>query len=52
MRLILRPPGRGNWKPVQIELRNSKHAPLPLEVHVGQRWVLGQHVFRVAKVMP
>jgi hypothetical protein len=50
--LTLRPPGRGAWTPVVLTLEQSKHAPLPLEVHVGQRWVLGGRVFRVAKVQP
>jgi hypothetical protein len=37
---------------VRVELHESKHAPLPLEIHVGQRWVMGGHVFRVSMVIP
>jgi hypothetical protein len=50
--LILRPPGRGNWHPVVLAVEQSKHAPLPLEVHVGLLVQFGGHVFRVSKVMP
>lgn len=52
MTLVLRPPGRGAWTPVHLRIEQSKHAPLPLEVHVGQRWTIGGRVFRVARVMP
>lgn len=53
MIVILRPPGRGNWAPVRLDLlMPGKHGPLPLEVLVGQRWVLDGKVFRVSKVMP
>jgi len=50
--LVLRPVGRGNWSPVVLAITDSKHAPLPLEVYVGLRLTLGQHVFRVSKVLP
>lgn len=52
MILVLRPVGRGNWKPVVLAFTESKHSPLPLEVHVGLRLTLGIHVFRVSKVLP
>lgn len=50
--LLLRPFGRGNWKPVLLRVEQSRNSPLPLEFHVNQRVVLGGHVFRVSKVMP
>ena len=52
MILILRPPGRGNWKAVVLAFEQSKHSPLPLEVHRGMRVQFGGHVFRVSKVLP
>jgi hypothetical protein len=50
--LILRPPGRGNWKPVVLAVTESKHSPLPLELHRGMPVVLGAQQFRVSKVLP
>lgn len=50
--LILRPPGRGNWKPVVLRVEQGRNSPLPLEFHRNQRVELGGHVFRVSKVMP
>lgn len=50
MTLLLRPPGRGNWAPITIEVLRSRHSPLPLEVFVGQRWILAGREFRIAKV--
>ena len=50
--LILRPPGRGNWSPLVLAIEPGKHGPLPVEVFVGMRWMVGERVFRVAKVMP
>lgn len=53
MTVLLRPPGRGNWAPLTLRLGPpGKHGPLPLEVQVGQRWVLDGKVFRVSKVLP
>lgn len=52
MTLLLKPPGRGAWTPLLLRIEHSKHAPLPLEVHVGQRISIAGRVFRVAKVMP
>jgi hypothetical protein len=50
--LVLRPPGRGNWKPVVLRIDQSRNTPLPLEFHRGQRVELGGHVFRVVGVQP
>jgi len=50
--LILRPLGRGNWAPLLLTLAHSRHAPLPLEVHAGQRWTIAGKVFRIARVLP
>lgn len=50
--LVLRPPGRGNWKPVLLHIDQSRNCPLPLEFHVNQRVELGGYVFRVCKVLP
>jgi hypothetical protein len=50
--LLLRPPGRGNWSPVVVALEGGKNAPLPLEVHVGQRLTIAGRVFRIARVLP
>lgn len=52
MTLVLRPPGRGNWKPVVIAIELGRNCPLPLEFHRDQRVELGGHVFRVSKVLP
>lgn len=51
MILTLRPPGKGNWKPVTLVIEHSKHAPLPLYVVRGQRLEIGGQVFRVARVL-
>lgn len=51
MTLVLRPPGRGNWKPVVVTIDDSRHAPRPLEVVRGMRMVLAGQVFRVARVL-
>jgi len=50
--LVLRPLGRGNWKPVLLRVEISRNCPLPLEFHVNQCVLLGGQFFRVAKVMP
>jgi hypothetical protein len=50
--LILRPLGRGNWSPIVLAITESKHSPLPLEVHVGQQWTLAGRIFRISKVLP
>jgi hypothetical protein len=50
--LTLRPPGRGNWKPVTLRVEGEPHLPPPMFFAVGQRLTLGGMVFRVAKVLP
>lgn len=50
MILTLRPPGRGNWTPVMLRVEQSRHAPLPLYFHRGQRLQLGGQTFRVVRV--
>lgn len=50
--LILRPPGRGNWKPLVLAITESKHSPLPMEVYRGLRVQIGAAAFRVSKVLP
>ncbi len=52
MILILRPPGRGNWAAMVVSVDQSKHCPLPLEFHVGQRLVMAGRTFRISRVMP
>lgn len=52
MKLLLRPPGRGNWRPVLLTVDAGRNSPLPLEFHVNQRVSLGGHAFRVARVLP
>jgi hypothetical protein len=49
--LILRPPGRGNWTPVVVTIAQSRHAPVPLEFHVGQRVEFGGQMLRVCAVL-
>ena len=46
--LILKPIGRGNWKPVTLNV-DGRHAA-PLTVRVGDRLVLGGVTFRVCGV--
>lgn len=50
--LVCRPPGRGNWTPVIVAIQESRHAPLPLEVHVGQRLTIAGRELRVCQVLP
>lgn len=52
MTLLLRPPGRGNWRPVTVVVSGEPHLPPPMYFAVGQRITLGGQVFRIAKVMP
>ena len=49
MTLILRPIGRGNWRPTRMHI-DSGHA-LPLLFRVGQRLPLGGVVFRICEVV-
>lgn len=48
--LILKPIGRGKWRPMPIEI-DERRVP-PLFVTVGQRITIGGVVFRVAEVRP
>lgn len=50
MRLILKPPGRGNWTPLVIDYTGPRL--LPLVVHVGMTIVLAGVTFRVVEVRP
>lgn len=52
MTLILRPPGRGNWKPVTMKVTGNPHLPPPMFFAVGQIVPLGGMVFRVSRVLP
>lgn len=49
MTLILRPIGRGNWRPTRMHI-DGGHA-LPLLFRVGQRLSLGGVEFRISEVM-
>jgi|WetSurMetagenome_2_1015567.scaffolds.fasta_scaffold803801_2 hypothetical protein len=51
--LILKPPGRGNWAPIQLEIPPVRRElpTLPLEWYVGQRVEIAGRVFRVARVL-
>jgi len=48
--LILRPKGRGNWKPLVLAVEGERVGAMT--VRVGQTLVLGGILFRIAKVMP
>lgn len=48
--LILKPKGRGNWKPLVLAIEGA-HLPL-LMVRVGEVLTLGGVVFRIAEVLP
>jgi hypothetical protein len=50
MILILRPPGRGNWKPITVTVEGDRAHPLFIQV--GQRLFLGGRTFRICKVIP
>jgi len=53
MTAVLRPSGRGNWRPFTITFGPAgKHGPLPLELHPGQRIVIAGKTFRISKVQP
>lgn len=47
--LILRPKGRGNWKPVVVAIEGQRAAPLL--VRAGQTVMLGGVVWRICKVL-
>lgn len=48
MTLVLRPIGRGRWRPVVLKVDGDRAAPLL--VRVGDRLPLGGVVFRVSEV--
>nr|WP_214692502.1 hypothetical protein [Variovorax paradoxus] len=48
--LVLRPIGRGNWKPLIVAIEGQRAAPLL--VRVGQVVPLGGVNFRISKVLP
>ena len=50
MKLILRPPGRGNWAPLIVAIEGKRAAPML--VRKDQRIELGAVVYRIAKVLP
>jgi len=54
MTLILRPIGRGNWAPLQLDIpRTRKELPLlPIEARKGVRLDIAGRTFRIAKVIP
>ena len=46
--LILRPVGKGNWKPITMTIDGARAAPLL--VRVGDKVPVGGIVFRVVRV--
>jgi hypothetical protein len=50
MTLIVRPVGRGNWRPQNFTV-DERHVP-PMLVQVGQRFELGGVMFRISRVLP
>jgi hypothetical protein len=48
--LVLKPAGRGNWKPLYLTVEGA-HLPT-MTVKAGDRVPLGGVIFRVCKVMP
>lgn len=52
--LVLKPIGRGNWAPLQLEIpKPRKELPLlPIDTRPGQRLTIEGRVFRIAKVLP
>jgi hypothetical protein len=48
--LVLRPVGRGNWKPLVLAIESER--VLPLLVRVGDRLPLGGVTYRISKVLP
>ena len=49
--LVLRPVGRGNWGTVHLQV-SGRRAPLPVEIHAGQRVQLAGQWFRIVEVRP
>jgi hypothetical protein len=50
--LVLRPPGRGAWTPVLLQVSQGRHSPSALDVKKGQRVEIAGRVYRVAEVRP
>lgn len=50
MTLLLRPPGRGNWATLRMQIDGDRAAPLL--IRVGQRITLGGIKFRIVRVFP
>lgn len=48
--LVLRPVGRGNWKPLIVVVQGERAAPMLVRKH--DRIPLGGVVYRVAEVRP
>jgi hypothetical protein len=48
--LILKPRGRGNWKPLVLAISGA-HLPI-MAVRLGEHITLGGIVFRVHQVLP
>lgn len=48
--LILKPIGRGAWRPISIEV-DERRVP-PMLVQVGQRIPIGGVIFRIHAVQP
>lgn len=48
--LILKPIGRGKWRPMHIEV-DERRVP-PMFVAVGQRITIGGVIFRIHEVRP
>jgi len=49
MTLILRPIGRGNWRPTRMQIEGGH--TLPLLFRVGQQLPLGGVLFRICEVI-
>jgi len=51
MTLILRPIGRGNWRPLTVAV-DGAWLPPPMYFAVGQRIELGGCLFRISRILP
>jgi hypothetical protein len=52
MTLYLKPPGRGNWTEIVMQISTSRTGPVPVEVHKGDRITIAGRSFRVCRVGP
>lgn len=50
MVLVVKPAGRGKWRPLTIEIKGDRAAPML--VKVGDKIPVGGLVLRVVKVLP